>query len=87
MILLDSSIKNTIGPKIYGTEIYYIEGCVYLSVIKDILDSGHFAWFLYDGLYATGANINEVFESLVGRLIKVRFNEFYKEYVSNRSDK
>lgn len=80
MELLDSSIKKAVGPIIFGTEIYYVEGCVYLSVVKDILDSGHFAWFLYDGLYATGPNINEMFRSLVSRMIQVRFNKFYKEY-------
>ena len=82
--LLDNGIRKACGPIIYGSEIYYIEGCVYLSVIKDILDSGHFAWFLYDGIYASGPNINEMFRSLVKRMIKVRFDQFYKEYISNR---
>lgn len=85
--LFREAIEKSCGPKIYGGEIYYIEACVYLSVIKELLDSGHFVWFLYDGLYATGPMIGELFEDLVNRIIEVRFNEFYEEYISNREIK
>lgn len=84
MALLDSAIKKAVGPVIYGSEIYYIEGCVYLSVIKDLLDMGHFVWFLYDGLYASGCMMNDLFKEMVNEMIKIYFNKFYKEYKCNR---
>ena len=82
--LLDEGIKKACGPVMYGSEIYYIEGCVYLSVIKDLLDMGHFVWFLYDGLYASGVMMDDLFKALVDEIIKMKFNDFYKEYAGNR---
>ena len=84
MVLLDGAIKKAVGPVMYGSEIYYIEGCVYLRVIKDLLDMGHFVWFLYDGLYASGVMMEELFKGLVDKCIEMSFNDFYKEYMKNR---
>ena len=84
MAILDSAIKKSVGPIMYGSEIYYIEGCVYLSVLYDLLKMGHFVWFLYDGLYASGMMMNDLFKALVNETIKLFFNEFYKEYMENR---
>ena len=82
--LFEKAIVKACGPKMYKNEIYYIEACVYLSAIKELLDSGHLVWFLYDGLYASGAMIGELFKALVDRIIEIRFNDFYKEYMNNR---
>ena len=84
IVKFSKAIVKACGPKIYGSEIYYIEGCVYLSAIKDLLDMGHFVWFLYDGLYASGVMMNELFEGLVNKIIEIKFNDFYKEYMNNR---
>lgn len=85
--LFEKAIVKVCGPEMYKNEIYYIEACVYLSAIKELLDSGHFVWFLYDGLYASGAMMDELFKALVDRIIEINFNRFYKEYMSNRGVK
>lgn len=84
MVLLDQAIKKVAGPKIYGSEIFYIESCVYLGVLKDLLDGHENVWLLYDGLYSDGIMMSELYGAFVEGLIKIYFDRFYKLYMSNR---
>lgn len=43
---------NVLGGKLYGNEIFYIESCVYIMTVYDLLKSGIMVWLLYDAFYA-----------------------------------
>ena len=43
---------KVLGGKLYGSEIFYIESCVYIMTVYDLLKSGIMVWLLYDAFYA-----------------------------------
>ena len=75
----DAIIKAE-GGKLYGSEIFYVESCVYLMTLYDLLCSGHFVWLLYDCFYSTGAEDKELFEEMVSNGVKLNFEEFLRVY-------
>ncbi|MBR5523978.1 MAG: hypothetical protein IKU51_01755 [Clostridia bacterium] len=75
----DAIIKAE-GGKLYGSEIFYVESCVYLMTLYDLLCSGHFVWLLYDCFYSTGAEDKELFEEMVSKGVKLNFEEFLRMY-------
>lgn len=84
MTLLDQAIRKVAGPEMYGSEIYYIEACVYLGVLKDLLDNHEHVWLLYDGLYSDGIMMGGLYEAYIEELLKIYFGEFYKKYKSHK---
>ena len=51
-----------------------------MEVLKCLLDDGGKAWLLYDGIYADGVMMDELFAGYVEATIKVCFKRFYDEY-------
>lgn len=84
ILLLDKAVKKVVGPVMLGSEIYYVEACVYLRVLKELLDLGHLVWLVYDGFYSSGVMMEELFDGLVQGIIENKFNEFFGEYCRNR---
>lgn len=80
------------GGKLYGSEIFYIESCVYLMTLYDLLSAGHKVWQVYDCFYSTGARDwkeeegqddsegKEIFEEMIKKGVKLNFEYFLKNY-------
>lgn len=85
--LRQSTIK-AVGGKTYGSEIFYIESCVYLMTVYDLLTSGHTVWLVYDAFYSNGEEDQETFENMLRHGIKMNFQWFLEKsnfrYYSNK---
>ena len=77
------------GGKLYGSDIFYIESCVYLMTLYDLLSSGHKVWQVYDCFYSTGSNSQEwgqgadsesLFKEMISKGVKLNFEYFLKTY-------
>ena len=68
------------GGQLYGSDIFYVESCVYLMTLYDLLSSGHHVWQVYDCFYSTGAEDQETFEAMIINGVKLNFEEFLEIY-------
>ena len=68
------------GGKLYGSDIFYIESCVYLMTLYDLVTSGHKVWQVYDCFYSTGEEDNDTFEEMILNGVKFNFEAFVREY-------
>ena len=87
----DSIIKAE-GGKLYGSDIFYVESCVYLMTLYDLLSAGHRVWQVYDCFYSTGSKdwkdeegSDEIqgkvlFENMISKGVKINFENFIKKY-------
>lgn len=74
-----NSVIKVLGGKLYGgSEIFYIESCVYLMTLYDLLTSHHKVWQVYDCFYSTGEEDQELFVELISNGVRINFNEFIK---------
>ena len=80
------AITQAEGGKLYGSEIFYIESCVYLMTLYDLLASGHKVWQVYDCFYSTGEEDQELFEYMISSSVKYNFEEFIKRYFKNKNN-
>ena len=74
------AIINAEGGRLYGSDIFYAESCVYLMTLYDLLSSGHRVWQVYDCFYSTGGENQELFEYMVSNGVRLNFEEFLKIY-------
>ena len=70
------AIVEAEGGKLYGSEIFYVESCVYLMTLYDLVTSGHRVWQVYDCFSATGEEDQELFEHMVSNGVRRNFEEF-----------
>ena len=75
----DAIIKAE-GGKLYGSDIFYVESCVYLMTLYDLLSSGHRVWQVYDCFYSSGAEDQDLFEFMISNGVKRNFEEFLEMY-------
>ena len=88
-----TEFKNAIikaeGGKLYGSEIFYVESCIYLMTLYDLLSAGHKVWQVYDCFYSTGSDSEEwgqgadsenLFEEMISKGVKLNFDNFLKNY-------
>lgn len=69
------------GGKLYGTEIFLHESCIYLDVLKELLVNGFFCWECYDAFYARKEGVTqEEFEKYVEALVEEKANAYIKRY-------
>ena len=71
-----TAIIEAEGGKLYGSDIFYIESCVYLMTLYDLLTSGHKVWQVYDCFYSTGEEDQETFEFMVSSGVSLNFRHF-----------
>lgn len=81
MMRLNQAIRKVVGPLMLGTNVYYVEACVYLRVLKSLLDMGYKVWLVYDCFYANGCMMDDLFDAFVKGMIEDEFNSFYKRYI------
>ena len=71
-----NAIIKAEGGKLYGSDIFYVESCVYLMTLYDLVTSGHKVWQVYDCFYATGDEDQELFEFMISNGVKRNFEDF-----------
>ena len=88
-----SEFRNAIisaeGGKLYGSDIFYVESCVYLMTLYDLLSAGHKVWQVYDCFYSSGSDSQEwgqgadsekLFTEMISKGVKLNFEYFLKTY-------
>lgn len=73
---LRNAARKVEGGKFYGSDIFYIESCVYLMTVYDLLTAGYKVWLLYDAFYAQGAADQETFEKMISNGVRLNFKYF-----------
>ena len=84
---LKNAAFKALGSKTYGSDIFYIESCIYLMTLYDLLTSGHMVWLVYDAFYANGAEDKDTFEEMVKNSVKINFNYFMEHSIFNENFK
>ena len=75
-----NAIIKAEGGQLYGSDIFYVESCVYLMTLYDLLSSGHRVWQVYDCFYSSGDEDQELFEFMISNGVKRNFEEFLEMY-------
>lgn len=87
-----NAIISAEGGKLYGNDIFYVESCVYLMTLYDLLSAGHKVWQVYDCFYSTGSRDwkeeegqdelegKVIFEEMISKGVKLNFEYFLKIY-------
>lgn len=75
---LRKAVLKAEGGKTYGSEIFYVESCVYLMTLYDLLSAGIMTWFVYDCFYSIDFEDKEFFENMILNQVKYNFNDFMK---------
>ena len=70
---------RALGNKTYGSDIFYIESCVYLMTLYDLLTSGHMVWLVYDAFYSNGEEDQETFTEMVRSSVRLNFGYFMEK--------
>lgn len=79
MRLFKDAIVSAEGGQLYGSEIFYHESCIYMEVLKELLDSGYKVWQFYDAWYAAKEGVaQEDFVRSVTELVRNKANEYIR---------
>ena len=78
-MLIHVSKSTFRGSVPLGSEIFYIESCVYLMAAYDLLTSGHMVWVVYDAFYSNGEEDQDTFENMLRYGIKMNFKWFLEK--------
>ena len=82
---LRTAATKVLGGKTFGSDIFYVESCVYLMTVYDLLTSRHMVWLVFDAFYSNGSEDQETFEFMLRKGIERNFKEFlerskFREY-------
>ncbi len=75
---LRAAVTKVEGGKLYGSEIFYVESCVYLMTLYDLLSAGHMVWLVYDAFYSKGESEQEDFDLMITNGVSLNFEAFYE---------
>lgn len=73
---LKAAARKVLGGKIFGSDIFYVESCIYLMTVYDLLTSRHMVWLVYDAFYSNGSEDQETFEFMLRKGIELNFRHF-----------
>lgn len=75
MKIYQEAIIAAEGGVLYGSEIFYHESCIYMDVLKTLLESGYKVWQCYDAFYAHKEEVTqEYFEKYVTQVVEEKAN-------------
>jgi len=75
MRIYQNAIIKAEGGSLYGSEIFYHESCIYMEVLKELLDNGYKVWQCYDAFYAHKERVSqEDFTEYVTQVVKEKAN-------------
>lgn len=77
---LRSAVLEAEGGKLYGNEIFYIESCIYLMTLYDLLSCGCRVWQVYDCFYgySSDEDVQEMFGEMISEGVRANFEEFMR---------
>ena len=75
MRIYQEAIIAAEGGALYGSEIFYHESCIYIDVLKALLDNGYKVWQCYDAFYASKVGVTqENFNIYVTKVVEEKAN-------------
>lgn len=77
---LREAVIKAEGGRLYGVEIFFIESCVYLMTLYDLLCSGIDTWLVYDAFYSKSFEDQDKFEKMIINSVKSNFEDFLRFY-------
>ena len=77
---LREAVIKAEGGKLYGVEIFFIESCIYLMTLYDLLCAGIDTWLVYDAFYCKDFEDSEMFKTMVMNSVKANFEDFLRYY-------
>ena len=81
MSLYRKAVICSEGGKVYDNEIFYHESCIYLDVLKKLLDDGYFTWLVYDAFYSRKiGETQDNYEKYVKELVETKANNYIGNY-------
>ena len=78
---LRRALVKAVGGRTFGSEIFYIESCIYIMTLYDLLTSHHMVWLVYDAFYSKGEKDRETYETMLREGIKINFKNFYERSI------
>lgn len=78
---LRRALVKAVGGRTFGSEIFYIESCIYIMTLYDLLTSHHMVWLVYDAFYSNGEEDQETYETMLREGIKINFKNFYERSI------
>lgn len=77
MRIYQDAIVAAEGGTLYGSEIFFHESCIYMDVLKELLDNGYKVWQCYDAFYASKEDvIQEYFLEYVKNVVEEKANTY-----------
>ena len=77
MRLYQQAIITAEGGRLLGSEIFYHESCLYMDVLKELLDNGYTVWQCYDAFYAYKEGVTqEEYQEYVTEVVKEKANKY-----------
>ena len=73
---LRDAARKVLGGRTFGSDIFYVESCVYLMTLYDLLTSGHMVWLVYDAFYSNGEEDDKTFKEMVANSVRLNYNYF-----------
>lgn len=75
MKIYQDAIIAAEGGILYGSEIFYHESCIYMEVLKELLDNGYMVWQCYDAWNASKEGVTqEQFVKYVTKVVEKKAN-------------
>ena len=83
MLDFKEATRIALGGKIFGSEIFLFESCIYARVNFELLKRGFLVWQVYDGFYARKSGVSQKeFTNLCNELVENAFYEFLEHFSS-----
>lgn len=77
MRIYQDAIIAAEGGALYGSEIFYHESCIYMDVLKELLDEGYTVWQCYDAFYASKEGTTQKhYTKYVAKVVEEKANQY-----------
>lgn len=81
MKLYKEAIEVAEGEDLYDSEVFFHESCIYMEVLKELLDNGYKVWQQYDAWYAKKQGVTqEQFEEYAKEVVADKANQYIKNW-------
>jgi len=76
------AVIKAVGGNTFGSDIFYVESCVYLMTLYDLLTSGSLVWIVYDCFYCTKRTESKsIFYRDVEHGLQLNFKDFIQYHL------
>ena len=75
------------GGTTMDSEVFYHESCVYMDVLKELLERGFKVWEVYDSWYAKKDNVSqEEYDRTVEEILQEKTDRYYRQTQNGKND-